>query len=157
MHLYPTLGEREYPSKQIKVFYKSADQTRLSYNPKGDWVDLYSAEDVVLAAGSFKLIDLGVVIQLPYNHEAHIVPRGSTFKTWGILQTNSMGIVDESYCGPDDWWKFPAYATKDTEIRKGDKICQFRAVEKMRRWQMTEIIDAPKGESRGGFGSSGTK
>lgn len=140
----------------IKIFYKDSDQTRISYNPKGDWIDLYSAQDIELFPNDFALIDLGIIVELPEGHEAHIAPRGSTFKNWGTIQTNHIGIVDESYCGPDDWWKYPVLATRHTIIAKGDKICQFRIVKKMERIPIIEV-DEVVGESRGGFGSTGTK
>jgi dUTP pyrophosphatase len=120
----------------------------------GDWIDLRAAEDVTMKTGEFRLISLGVSMQLPKGCEAHIVPRSSTFKRWGILQTNSMGVVDESYCGNEDIWRMAAYAVRDTQISMNDRICQFRIVEKMPR-VLFEEVDEMEAESRGGFGSTG--
>lgn len=122
----------------------------------GDWIDLRAAEDVTLLKGESKLIPLGVGMILPDGYEAHIVPRSSTFKTWGIIQTNHMGVIDNSYSGDNDQWKFPAYATRDTTIKKGDRICQFRIVENQPEYEIV-TVDKLSDESRGGFGSAGTK
>lgn len=122
--------------------------------PNGDWIDLRSAENVKLKAGEFKLINLGVSMKLPEGYEAHIVPRSSTFKTWGVIQTNHMGVVDNSYCGNNDIWRFPALATRDTEIKENDRICQFRIIKKQPTvifFETDDMIDA----DRGGFGSTG--
>ena len=114
-------------TETIKIKYHTDEIEKLRYiDGKSDWVDLRAAEDVELQAGEFKLISLGVSMELPKGYEAHVVPRSSTFKTWGILQTNSIGIIDESYCGDNDIWKMPVYATRDTTIHKNDRICQFR-------------------------------
>ena len=101
------------------------------FSEKGvsDWIDLRCAQDVELRAGEFRLIPLGVAMKLPKGYEAHIVPRSSTFKNFGVIQTNHMGIIDESYCGGGDQWHFPAYALRDTKIRVNDRICQFRIME----------------------------
>ena len=114
-------------TETIKIKYHTDEIEKLRYiDGKSDWIDLRAAEDVELKAGEFKLISLGVSMELPKGYEAHVVPRSSTFKTWGILQTNSIGIIDESYCGNNDIWKIPVYATRDTMIYKNDRICQFR-------------------------------
>ena len=113
--------------KEIKIKYLNDEITRLEYiDGKSDWIDLRAAEEVELKAGEFKLIHLGVAMQLPEGYEAHIVPRSSTFKKWGIIQTNHCGIVDNSYCGPNDWWRMPVFALRDTKIEVNDRICQFR-------------------------------
>ena len=139
----------------IKIKYHTDEIEKLRYiDGKSDWIDLRSAEDVELKAGDFKLISLGVSMELPKGYEAHIVPRSSTFKTWGIIQTNSMGIVDESYRGDNDIWKMPVYATRDTIIHKNDRICQFRIMEHQPTIEFEEV-DKLEGEKRGGFGSSG--
>ena len=140
----------------IKIKYHTDEIEKLRYiDGKSDWIDLRSAEDVELKAGEFKLISLGVSMELPKGYEAHIVPRSSTFKTWGIIQTNSMGIVDESYCGDNDIWKMPVYATRDAVIHKNDRICQFR-IEKHQPTIKFEEVEHLEGEERGGFGSSGS-
>lgn len=120
----------------------------------GDWIDLASSVEVAMNKGEFRIIPLGVSMKLPDGYEAHVVPRSSTFKTWGLLQTNSMGVIDNSYCGDDDVWCFPAYATRDTVIHAGDRICQFRVVPKMDSIKFIEV-EHLGGENRGGFGTSG--
>lgn len=138
----------------ISVLYHDKELERLEKISKGDWIDLRSAEDVVMKAGEFRLISLGISVQLPKGYEAHIVPRSSTFKNFGVIQTNHYGIIDESYCGENDIWKFPAYALRDTEIHKNDRICQFRLFEHMPTIEIDEV-DHLDGEDRGGFGSTG--
>ena len=139
----------------IKIKYHTDEIEKLRYiDGKSDFIDLRSAEDVELKAGEFKLISLGVSMELPKGYEAHIVPRSSTFKTWGIIQTNSMGIVDESYRGDSDIWKMPVYATRDTVIHKNDRICQFRIIEHQPTIEFEEVNHLD-GEERGGFGSTG--
>lgn len=143
------------PSKTIRIRYLDDTIERLHYiGGKSDWIDLRAAGDVELKAGSSALIHLGVAMQLPAGYEAHIVPRSSTFKNFGILQTNHCGIIDESYCGNDDWWYMPVYATRDTKINKNDRICQFRIMEHQPAVMFEETASF-KGGSRGGFGSTG--
>lgn len=140
---------------EIQIKYFVDDIEKIEKIEKGDWIDLRSAEDVVLKAGEFKLIKLGVGMILPQGYEAHIVPRSSTFKNFGVIQTNHCGIIDESYCGDNDQWRFPAYALRDTIIKKNDRICQFRIVEKQPEVKFT-VVDHLKETDRGGFGSTGT-
>ena len=142
-------------TETIKIKYHTDEIEKLRYiDGKSDFIDLRAAEDVELKAGEFKLISLGVSMELPKGYEAHVVPRSSTFKTWGILQTNSMGIIDESYRSDSDIWKMPVYATRDTTIHKNDRICQFR-IEKHQPTIKFEEVEHLEGEERGGFGSSG--
>lgn len=124
--------------------------------PQGDWIDLRAAETVALRAGEYRLISLGVSMRLPKGYEAHIAPRSSTFQKWGVLQANSLGVIDESYCGDGDIWYFPAVALRDTVIEQGDRICQFRIVKKMPDVALEEVafLSAP---DRGGIGSTGDK
>ena len=139
----------------IKIKYHTDEIEKLRYiDGKSDWIDLRAAEDVELKAGEFKLISLGVSMELPKGYEAHVVPRSSTFKTWGILQTNSMAVIDESYCGDNDIWRYPVYATRDAVIHKNDRICQFR-IEKHQPTIKFEEVERLEGEERGGFGSTG--
>ena len=121
---------------------------------KSDWIDLYAAETVTLSDGDFRLIPLGVAIALPDGYEAHIVPRSSTFRNYGVLQTNSMGVVDNSYRGDGDEWMFPAYATRDVTIEKGARICQFRIVKNQPALRF-ETVERLQSGNRGGFGSTG--
>ena len=139
----------------IKIKYHN-DIRPLEIFDNGDWIDLRAAEDVNLEKGDFRLISLGVSMKLPEGYEAHIVPRSSTFKHWGIIQANHMGVIDNSYCGDNDIWKFPAIATRDAVIYKNDRICQFRIMKKQPcvRFDTVEHLNGP---DRGGFGSSGRK
>ena len=141
---------------KIKIKYLNDSINRLEKIEKGDWIDLRSAEDVELKKGESKLIHLGVAMELPKGYEAHIVPRSSTFKKWGIIQTNHMGVVDNTYCGDDDWWFMSVYATRDVKIEKDDRICQFRIVEKMPPIEF-ETVEVLGNENRGGCGSTGSK
>ena len=141
--------------KELKVKYFTNTIDKLCYiDGKSDWIDLRSAETISLKAGEFRLIPLGIAIALPEGFEAHIVPRSSTFKNYGILQTNSMGVVDCSYCGDEDQWHMPVYATKDVTIEQNSRICQFRIMQNQPRLNFVTVqhLDAP---NRGGFGSTG--
>lgn len=143
--------------EEIKIKYLNDDIIRLQYiDGKSDWIDLRAAEEVELKAGEFKLIHLGVAMQLPEGYEAHIVPRSSTFKNFGIIQTNHCGIVDNSYCGPNDWWYMPAFALRDTKIEVNDRICQFR-IEKNQPTLVFNEVKEMEAKDRGGIGSTGKK
>lgn len=141
---------------KIKIHYFSPDAPRLKITANGDWIDLYVSETVELRAGDFALIPLGVSMQLPAGWEARTAPRSSTFRRWGILQANSVGVIDNSYCGTNDEWKLPVYATRDTVIEKGDRICQFRIFENQPPIEFEEAEELSDTD-RGGFGSTGTK
>lgn len=142
-------------SQTIKIQYLDDSIPKLGYvDGKSDWIDLAAAETVVLKAGEFRLIHLGVAMKLPEGFEAHLAPRSSTFKNFGILQTNSVGVVDSSYCGAEDWWKMPVYATRDVTIEKGSRIAQFRIMENQPKIQFEE--SELENKNRGGFGSTGT-
>ena len=141
--------------KTINIKYHNSDLKKIEKIEIGDWIDLRAAEDVELKAGDFKIISLGVSMKLPEGYEAHVLPRSSTFKTWGVLQTNSMGIIDNSYSGTNDIWRFPAYATRDTKIKVNDRLCQFRIVKKQPKVELIEV-DRLDDTDRGGFGSTGT-
>ena len=144
----------ETAAMNIHIVYHDPDLQELTQTETGDWIDLRAAEDVYMKAGDFRLISLGVSMKLPDGYEAHIVPRSSTFKNWGILQTNSMGVVDNSYSGTNDIWKFPAYAVRDTQIKKNDRICQFRVMPRMPQTVFTKATELDATD-RGGFGSTG--
>jgi dUTP pyrophosphatase len=141
------------PNIKIKYFNEQIEKLQYIEN-KSDWIDLRAAEKVELKAGEFKLIPLGIAMELPKGYEAHIVPRSSTFKNFGILQTNSTGIVDESYSGDNDQWFFPALAMRDTVIDVNDRICQFRIVEHQPRIEFIEVVELGNAD-RGGHGSTG--
>ena len=121
---------------------------------QGDWIDLRAAETILIVKGGFKYIPLGVAMQLPEGYEAIVTPRSSLFKRRGIIMTNSIGIMDEFYCGDNDEWKFPAYATRETIIPKGERICQFRIVKHQPEIEF-EIVDTLGNPDRGGYGSTG--
>lgn len=145
---------------QIKIKYHDYEIERIESIAIGDWIDLRAAEDVFVPAYDFKLISLGVAMELPKGYEAHVVPRSSTFKNWGIIQTNSMGVIDNSYNGTNDIWKFPAFClhAKDGEgswIHKGDRICQFRIMKNQPKLEFDEVLVLNEVD-RGGFGSTGT-
>lgn len=142
--------------KTIKIKYLSDKIDKLEKITKGDWIDLRAAEDITMKAGEFRLIPLGVAMQLPEGYEAHIVPRSSTFKNFGIIQTNHQGVVDSSYCGDNDQWYMPSYALWDTQIHANDRICQFRIMENQPEitFEETQELGAP---DRGGIGSTGTR
>lgn len=157
----------------IKIKYFEG-ATKLQKITKGDWIDLYASEDVFIPKGEMKLIPLGVAMELPKGYEAHIVPRSSTYKTWGIIQTNHQGVIDNTYCGDNDMWRYPAYCLESkgdcelvydngvgtkrygTWIRKGDKICQFRIMECMPEIEFEEV-ESLGNVDRNGFGSTGAK
>lgn len=141
---------------KIKIKYLDDSIQKISAISKGDWIDLRAAETVSLKKGEFRLIPLGVAMQLPEGWEAHVLPRSSTFKNFGIIQANSMGVIDNSYCGDNDWWFYPAIALRDTVINKNDRICQFRVMENQPQIEF-ETVDVLEGEDRGGFGSTGVK
>ena len=138
----------------IKIKYHNKNIDKVNKISKGDWIDLRAAENVELKAGDFKLVSLGISMELPEGYEAHIVPRSSTFKNFGIIQTNHQGVIDESYCGDNDIWKYPVYALRDTIINENDRICQFRIVKKMPQVTFEEV-DKLDNVDRGGFGSTG--
>jgi dUTP pyrophosphatase len=138
----------------IRIQYLNDQIERLRYiDGKSDWIDLRAAERKELKKGEFALIPLGVAMQLPKGYEAHIVPRSSTFKNFGIIQTNHMGVIDESYSGPEDWWYMPVIAMRDTVIEQNDRICQFRLMRHQPEIRFEE--GSLTGENRGGFGSTG--
>ena len=139
----------------IRIKYFTDKIERLRYvDGKSDWIDLRAAEEVELKQGEFALIPLGVAMELPKGYEAHVVPRSSTFKNFGIIQTNSMGVIDETYCGDNDQWFFPAYALRDTVIHVNDRICQFRIMEHQPAVTFSET-ESLGNEDRGGHGSTG--
>ncbi len=141
---------------KIKIKYHSYLISPIKFigDIKSDWVDLRSAERVELKAGEFKLINLGVSMELPKGYEAHVAPRSSTFKNWGIIQSNGVGVVDESYSGTNDIWFMPVYATRDTMIDIDDRVCQFRIIEKMPKITFEEVEELTN-KDRGGHGSTG--
>jgi dUTP pyrophosphatase len=143
-------------SLNIKVKYFYDDMPKLEKISKGDWIDLRVAEQVTMKKGEFRLLKLGVGMKVPDGYETIIAPRSSTFKKYGILQANSIGVVDNSYSGNDDMFMFPAYATRDVTIEKHTRICQFRLQQVMPTVTIEEVENLDE-VSRGGFGSTGEK
>ena len=144
---------------RIKVKYFTEDIPKLSYiggESQSNWVDLYAAEDVEMKKGEFRLIPLGVAMELPEGFEAIMAPRSSTFKNFKIIQANSLGIIDGSYCGDNDQWMFPAIALEDTHIHVGDRICQFRIVRNQPSLFFFAVENL-NNKDRGGIGSTGTR
>lgn len=140
---------------KIKIKYFTDKIEKLTYiEGKSDWIDLRAADDVILKKGEFKLIPLGVAMELPKGYEAHVVPRSSTFKNFGIIQTNHQGVIDCSYCGDNDQWFMPVLAIRDTEIHVNDRICQFRIMENQPAIEFDEVTSLSSND-RGGFGSTG--
>lgn len=140
----------------IKIKYFTEEIDKINKIDKGDWIDLRAAKTIELKAGEFKLIPLGVAMQLPEGYEAHVVPRSSTYKNFGIIQTNHQAVIDESYCGDNDQWFYPAYALRDTVINVNDRICQFRIMKKQPSINFEEV-EVLGNDDRGGIGSTGVK
>ncbi|EJT6164334.1 deoxyuridine 5'-triphosphate nucleotidohydrolase [Clostridium perfringens] len=151
---------------RIKYFDKA---TKLKKITKGNWIDVYANKDVFVKCGERAMVPLGFALELPEGWEGHLAPRSSTFKTWGIIQTNSVGVVDDTYIGDNDQWHMPVYClqgkdiesengeeVKGTWIRKGDKIGQFRIMEVMPEIEFEEV-ESFENKDRGGFGTTGTK
>lgn len=141
---------------KIKIKYFTNEIEHLIYidGEKSDWIDLRAAETVEMKAGEFKMISLGVAMELPEGYEAHMAPRSSTFKNYGIIQTNSVAVIDRSYCGDNDIWRYPAYALRDTKINVNDRICQFRIVKKQPNIEFL-TVESLGNADRGGLGSTG--
>ena len=143
--------------EQIKIIYHNKNIDKIvNVENKSDWYDLRAAETVEMKAGEYRLISLGVSMKLPEGYEAHVVPRSSTFKNFGVLQTNSFGVIDNSYSGTNDIWRFPALAMRDTVIHEGDRICQFRIMKKQPQIEFVEVNELDEMD-RGGIGSTGTR
>lgn len=141
--------------EQIKIKYFTDKIDKLAYiDGKSDWIDLRASEEVTLKQGEFSLIPLGVAMELPKGYEAHIVPRSSTYKNFGVIQANHCGVVDGSYCGDNDMWRMPVIAMRDTQIHVNDRICQFRIM-KNQPEILFEEVEHLEGKDRGGFGTTG--
>ena len=141
--------------EQIKIKYFTDKIEKLAYiDGKSDWIDLRASEEVTLKQGEFALVPLGVAMELPKGYEAHIVPRSSTYKNFGVIQANHCGVVDGSYCGDNDMWRMPVIAMRDTQIHVNDRICQFRIM-KNQPEILFEEVEHLEGKDRGGFGTTG--
>ena len=139
---------------KIKYFDKSVESINII--PNGDWIDLRARETVHLKQGEYKQIPLNVAIELPKGYEALVLPRSSTFERYGVICVNSMGVIDNSYCGDNDEWKFPVLATRRATIPKGERICQFRIVANQPQLILSEVEHLHNAD-RGGFGSTGRR
>ena len=137
----------------IKIKYLR-DVDKICKIATGDWIDLRAGEDVTMKAGEYKMIPLGVAMELPVGYEALVAPRSSTFRKYGVLLANSLGIIDESYKGDNDEWHFLAYAVRDTIIPKNERICQFRIIEHQEDVLFIEVESLGNAD-RGGVGSTG--
>ena len=139
--------------KTIFIKYRPG-APKLEKISKGDWIDLYTYEDVTLHKGDYAQIPLGVMMKLPQGYEANVAPRSSTFRRWGVLQTNSVAVIDNSYCGDDDEWLYPVYATRDVTIPRGTRLCQFR-INEIQPQIVFQEVQQLNHDSRGGLGSTG--
>lgn len=140
---------------QLKVKYHYDNLTRIEKFDQGDWMDLRNAEEVVMKKGDFMYIPLGISVEMPVGYEAHIVPRSSTYKRYGIIQANHMGVVDNDYNGDEDRWYMPAIAMRDTTIPVDNRICQFRLIRNQEPLTLVEV-ETLGNYARGGLGSTGT-
>ena len=149
---------------KLKIKYFN-NAKRLEKISKGNWIDVYANEDIFVIKNQSKTIPLGFALELPKGWEGHLAPRSSTFNMWGIIQTNSIGVVDDTYIGDDDQWCMPVYCIEPksysngvagTWIRKGDKIGQFRIMEVMPNIEFEEV-EKLDNKNRGGFGTTGIK
>ena len=140
---------------EIKIRYLDAGLDEIKVTEIGDWIDLRSANTVHLYKGEKTLLHLGVAMKLPDGYEAILAPRSSTFKNYGLIQTNGIGVIDNTYCGDHDEWMLPVISTRDTIIHKNDRICQFRIQKKQPTIKFI-VVDKLESEDRGGFGSTGT-
>ena len=145
----------EILTPKVRIKYHHEDMPRLKKIKQGDWIDLYTSEEVVLKANEFIYIDLGISMELPAGYEAIMAPRSSTFKKWGLIQTNSIGVIDSSFASDSDIWKFPAYATRDVTIPAYTRIAQFR-IQKIQPEFIFEEVNSLGNAARGGLGSTGT-
>ena len=143
--------------EKIRIKYHTdTDRIKRIGGNKSDWFDLRSAEDVHLKAGEYKMFSLGVSMELPTGYEAIVLPRSSTFKNYGVLLVNSMGVIDESFCSDEDVWQFLAYAVRDTFIPKNERICQFRILKHQPEIEFEEV-ETLGNPTRGGVGSTGKR
>lgn len=148
-------NSRNNSSEEVTIEIKYLPNAhQLEQTEWGSWIDLYTYEDTVLKQGDQKYINLGISMKLPKGYEAILAPRSSTFKNWGLTQTNSIGVIDSTFCGDNDIWMFPAHATKSVTIPAGTRLCQFR-IQKEQPKINFEIVDSLGTEDRGGMGSSG--
>ena len=141
---------------EVFIKYHNPELIHLTPAHKGEWIDLRAAEEVDMKAGDFRYLDLGISVKVPEGYEAIVAPRSSTFKNFGLLQTNSIGVIDNSYCGEEDIWKMPVLATRDVHIAVNDRVAQFR-IQPQQPNYVLKAVDHMEDASRGGLGSTGVK
>lgn len=143
---------------EVKIKYLTEDPIELQDIEQGDWIDIPLQQNLNLLGNPYKLVPLGIAIQLPKGYEAHVIPRSSTFKNYGMIQTNGMGLIDESYCGDNDQWHWPAYILVNKPqlrfVPKGTRLCQFRIIKKQPKINL-ETVEHLSNKDRGGLGSTG--
>lgn len=142
----------------IKIKYFGENPIKIKDIEQGDWIDLPLQQNLNIIGEPFKLVPLGIAMELPKGYEAHVVPRSSTFKHWGLIQTNGMGVIDESYNGPDDQWFWPCFIlsnkTQHNFVPRGTRLCQFRIIKKQPKIVLKED-DLAGNDNRDGHGSTG--
>lgn len=139
---------------KIRIKYL-ADIPKIEKIETGDWIDLRASKDIDIHYGEYVEIPLGIAMELPEDYEAHVVPRSSMFRKYGLLQVNSVGIIDNSYCGDNDEWHLPVFCLRShSKIHKGDRLCQFRITRRMPQVEMIEV-ETLNNVDRGGLGSTG--
>lgn len=143
-------------TKTIQIKYFDDGVERVHKFKVGDWIDLRCSQSVILKQGEYRLLKLGVGMILPKGYEAHVLARSSTPDKFGIVCANGMGVIDNSYSGDADEWKFPAVALRNTIIEKGDRIAQFRIVKNQPKIRFM-TVDMLNEMSRGGIGSTGKR
>ena len=141
---------------QIKIKYHTNFDKPIEKIAKGDWIDLKSAVTYEYKKGDFFLVNLGVSMELPKGYEALLAPRSSTFKKYGLIVANSIGVIDNLYHSDDDVWMLPVYALRDGHINKNDRVAQFRILENQPKIEF-EVVEHLNNKPRGGFGSTGVK
>lgn len=139
---------------EVIIKYFDAQIDKVQKIAQGDWIDLRSRINYEGKAGEYKQIPLGIAMKLPEGYEAIVAPRSSSFKKFGFIQTNGIGVIDESYCGEADEWELPVLFVRDGVIKKGDRVCQFRIQKKMEQVEFQET-HSMNWSNRGGFGSTG--
>lgn len=154
-NVFRTFRETYDVTETVEIKYFDEDIERIEKIDVGDWIDLRAAEDTVIHAGEYRAIPLGVAMKLPEGYEAIVAPRSSTFKKYGLVMANSIGIIDESYMGDLDEWHFPAYAVRGCKILKNERICQFRIIKHQPPLVFKEV-ESLGNKSRGGLGSTGS-
>lgn len=146
--------KKTFIDKYLFIRYTDKNIKKLEQLDKGDWIDLPVHTDYTYKKGDTVTVSFEFAINLPEGMEAHILPRSSTFQNYGLLLTNSMGVIDNSYCGNNDIWKAKFYATKDGKINAGERVAQFRLMNNQHRVMWLEVDDLGT-EDRGGYGSTG--